>query len=31
VALGAATLPLEHFLNGALPLRPPAAGRRAAV
>lgn len=26
VALGAATLPMEHFLNGALPVRTPAAG-----
>jgi predicted NBD/HSP70 family sugar kinase len=30
VALGAATLPMERFLNGALPLRAPAPGNRAA-
>jgi predicted NBD/HSP70 family sugar kinase len=29
VALGAATLPMEHFLNGALPVSAPAAGNRA--
>ena len=30
VALGAATLPMERFLNGTLPIRAPAPGNRAA-
>ena len=30
VALGAATLPMERFLNGTLPMRTPAPGNRAA-